>query len=320
MEALVNEIQVAYAFDGASHAALGMALRLASKLEAGVRVVATIEEGLDRKALSQLRSRVEDARSELDSLEREAIVLEKVEEVVANEVSRDVERLRVRDVPISYSTGERSFWDFVEETAKDYEPGLIVVGRPADGSARALEAWAESTRWPTLFVTEDDKRGPTVVTSAVDLEQDISDRVVGWGSQLANALGLRFDVVHVVDDRSLDTNASAGETSEIERATTRAYGELQALVGGHELRVTPVLRVETGTPIERLLEIARSSEDSLLVIGAPGSSLIGDTGETADSILAEHPSAVLCVPSDEAAIERGTGVGPVGAEHTRIMI
>jgi hypothetical protein len=320
MEALVNEIQVAYAFDGASHAALAMALRLASKLDAGVRVVATTEEGLDRKALAQLRSRVEDARSELDSLEREAIVLEKVEEAVANEVSRDVERMRVRDVPISFSTGERSFWDFVEETAKDYEPGLIVVGRPADGSPRALESWAEKTRWPTLFVTEDDKRAPVVVTSAVDLERDISDRVVGWGGQLADALGLRFDVVHVVDDRSLDPSSAKGEASEVERATSRAYGELQALVGGQRLRVTPVLRVETGEPVDRLLGIARAPEESLLIIGAPGSSLIGDTGETADSILSEHPSAILCVPSDEAAIERGTGVAPVGAEHTRIMI
>lgn len=115
------------------------------------------------------------------------------------------------------------------------------------------------------------------------------------GLELANELGAEVALLTVVDPCSLPMGVTDDEESWLAMARQEGKDLLNAFAS---TRISPTLKfVETGSPIEKIVEAARNWPADLIVVGTRGRSALSSLvlGSVAQGVLRHAPCPVLVV-------------------------
>ncbi len=178
--------------------------------------------------------------------------------------------------------------DPVGEVLEEIQEGhfeLVVAGRSADGTIGSLaRAVLEQLRVPVLLVGAPRREFGSALICTAAGEPGKSD--VRFGGRLALRLGSEVTVLHVHREDDPSGRARAERHLEASRATLEALG------------LTVKTAIGAPPAVERILQVARSEDHDLMVIGAPAprssSQLWGH--DVASRIVARAERPVLVVP------------------------
>lgn len=186
------------------------------------------------------------------------------------------------------ATGDERLGRLLAASTRD-QAGFVVtetVGRGA--SAAALVEFSRGAACPLIAVP---RGAPALGTEPILCGIDSrgpSGPTARAASRLANAIGARLRLVHVVSHAQPPESEADGPRGVVCRA-------LQAL----DLAVPVDLVIDEGEPAKRLGELARREAAALLAVGAPSGDAAGPDGVVA-AVLRDSQVPVMVVPGETA--------------------
>ncbi len=137
------------------------------------------------------------------------------------------------------------------------------------------------------------------VMATID-ESDLSEQAISHGIAVANALGAKLTIAHVVEPRQRRESLTDPVEWHLRRQRARSRVEGFALQRADEVKHIET-RIEEGRPGEQICRLAREIHADLTIMcmrGDGGSSDAG-MGQTAQTVIDRAPGSVLLIPASD---------------------
>lgn len=198
--------------------------------------------------------------------------------------------------------------NFAEEAKSD----LIVMGSHGhSGITQALlgsvtEKVVRGAHCPVLTVRKPKYPKDTVDVKRIVLPIDFSDHckiAIKYGVVLAKLLGVKLEVVHVMDTQVHPAYFAVGLDSPSKLDSdlnVRIKESMKKFMLEEKVMIDFEMTVLEGIPFKEICEFADHKEDSLVIISAHGSSMLERfmIGSTTDRVIRKAESPVLIIKSD----------------------
>ncbi|MCA9564644.1 MAG: universal stress protein [Myxococcales bacterium] len=320
MESAPFQIIVGFDFSLGGWQALKSAAQIARWVGGAITVVTAVPGAVEQEVLERLQK---DSRSKVDDpLMADVEVFQEVE----NQVSEQITRLQLDDIPVSFDVGRTNPDKMIHSSGAVIGADLLVVGasgnrRPPEGQRIGIdtERLLRRSQIATLVVREGIPFPPARILCAVDYTP-ASEAAMRRAIWLAELSGAEIDVLHIIEQADAKADwykfSFPLKYSELQETVARErMGDFMAKFELGSVVANPRLRF--GLPFEEIIEVTKEGFD-LLVLGSHGRSAIAEffIGGTAERVFRQVGCHFLAVRADDYGLR---GDGPAAIVATRLL-